>query len=487
MSNGNHEKKCVPTDKDARNLRNTVVMFVDIVGASEASNYMKPQEYSKFVSEFQQLFLKVCEDYTKANYKKEDKHFQFSARGDEGLFMVYPPPKEQKNLSKDVDVGINIALALKRQWICDRENKNRICKYGLLPVDLGVGIHVGKTYLNELNEYQNKLNPGGWRPEGYSINLAKRIENESRSGKYTRILISEAAHGELNYLPDEQTYVFDEQQSIQPKGISRDIRVFEVMHHFLPTDWTDLSSTKRRSQTMLGPDEANVKILLRAHEMNPTNIWLAEECVRTSLLTEYYKLKKKHRDNKTKLKKAFQRAKDIADDLAHGDQRDAAAMFIQGLIEGECLEFEEERKRYEEARGFTKQLAIVDWYHAVSCSNEVLYAINMDYKRTFDKTENVRTHTATELKDLINDAIVSFKKAKARSPRSAWIKYDYGRELVRWKETSQKYNHGIREIKNAFDLLKDEVAKTAKDDEYLENVKDDPVIKKILEHAEKLN
>ncbi len=486
MSSVENQKKCAETNNDAPNLRDTVVMFVDIVGASEASDYKKPSKYSTFVTQFQELFRKVCTEYTKALYEGDD-YYLFSARGDEGLFMLYPP-NDKKNLSTDVDTAINIALTLKRRWVCDTENKKRICTYGLLPIDLGIGIHVGKTYINQLRDgqYEKEYNPGGWRPEGYSINLAKRIENESRTGKYTRIFVSDAVHGELNYLPDEQTYVFDEQQRIQPKGISRDIRVFEVKHHFLPTDWSDLSATQRRSKSFVDPDEVDISVLLEAHRMNPTNIWLAQECIRASMLQEYYKLAEDERYEKGKLKVAFQKAREIAADLAHGDQRDAGVLFIQGFIEGECLDFDIERKRYEEARGFARQLSIVDWYEALSYASEVWYAIDRDNEKTYEKLVNVIGYTGGQLKELINKAEGKFKEARERSPRSAWIRYDYGRELVRWNETSAKRSTGINEIKTAFDSLPDQVARTVEYDEYLNEVKDTPIIKEILAHAEEL-
>lgn len=475
-------------DKSLRATRDTVVMFVDIIGASEVSNYKKPAEYSEFVTDFQNLFISVCKEYIATLYKKKDKNYQFSARGDEGLLMIYPQNIPEENLSNEVDTAIIIALALKRRWICKGQNKARIQTDGLLPIDLGIGIHVGKTYLKKLKkgEYQEELNPSGIRPEGYSINLTKRIESESRSGKYTRIFISEAARGELNYLSDEQTYVFDEQQRIQPKGISRDIRVFEVKHHFLPTDWSDLSERNRRRKSKVDPNEADINVLRDAYKMNPTNMWLAEECIRTSILKRYDGVKAEDRSD-DKLIKIFQEAKQIADDLAHGDQRDAAILFIQGFIEGECLNFKLERKRYKEAEAFTSQVSTVHWYEALSFSNEVFYAIKKNNDKTYHELIDVPSYNKEDLQGMIKEAENKFMEAKERSPRSAWIPYDYGRELVRWNETPAKLREGVRQISIAFKRLPDEVAETAAPDKYLNRVRNRDEIKKILAHAKKLN
>src|SRR5215207_8003822 len=73
------------------NDRETVIMFVDIMGASEVSNHQSPKEYTKFVNSFQTLFMKVCKKYIEAWYptKEEQDAIQRSTRGDEGLLMIY--------------------------------------------------------------------------------------------------------------------------------------------------------------------------------------------------------------------------------------------------------------------------------------------------------------------------------------------------------------------------------------------------------------
>ena len=60
-------------------------MFIDIVGASEVSNYLSPAAYKDFVLQFQRMFAEICRDHfapTLAAVAPEDR--LFSARGDEG-------------------------------------------------------------------------------------------------------------------------------------------------------------------------------------------------------------------------------------------------------------------------------------------------------------------------------------------------------------------------------------------------------------------
>src|SRR5215207_4163358 len=114
-------KKAAPTPDAAlthvdERERETVIMFVDIMGASEVSNHKSLKEYWKFVNTFQKLFKRVCDKYIKAWYDEEDLNYiQHTERGDEGLLMFYRPT-DSAGVSGDIDAAINIALELKREW-----------------------------------------------------------------------------------------------------------------------------------------------------------------------------------------------------------------------------------------------------------------------------------------------------------------------------------------------------------------------------------
>ena len=60
--------------------------------------------------------------------------------------------------------------------------------------------------------------------------------------------------------------------------------MYEVKHHFLPTDWADLRGPEGRTKALpLDPSEDDVEIVRLAHLANPTNIWLAEEYILLSM------------------------------------------------------------------------------------------------------------------------------------------------------------------------------------------------------------
>jgi class 3 adenylate cyclase len=462
--------RVVPVKADEHE-RETIIMFVDIMGASEVSNHKSLKQYWEFVNKFQDLFRRVCDRQIREMYDEEDLDFiQHTERGDEGLLMFYRPT-DQAGISADIDTAINIALELKREWLCLEENSERITKSGLLPVNLAVGIHAGRTYLEK--KPKTDTNRGGWLPEGYAINLAKRVESYSRQGRFTHIFLSEAAHGYLNSLPDERLYLFDSPQVFSPKGISRDIRVYEVKHHFLPSDWKEQStSTSKRSKALLDPSCVNLEVLEKALQINPTNLWLVEEFIRSSMLSEYINMRPEQREDDKFMKRAFGTALDAANRLTQSDQRDAGALFIQGLIEGERGEYETERDRYDDAINYTDQLAEAYWYKGLSYSFQTFASVDYDLDATIDDLGD-------EQKGWVREAIDCFKKAKIRRSHSAWMPFDYGCEMVRWAKTEEELAEGIEQIELAVSRL-DDVRYEIREQEYLQKVLSNPRIKDLL-------
>lgn len=464
-----------PPTKADDNERETVIMFVDIMGASEVSNHKSPKEYTTFVNSFQKLFTDVCKKYIKAWYptKEEQHQIQYSARGDEGLLMIYR--KETRNdPTLDIDVAVNIALELKRQWLCSPVNRDRI-NSGLLPVDLAIGIHAGRTYIDQAEEKDVTIgNPGGLKLEGYAINLAKRVESHSRQGRFSHILLSEAAHGQLNYLADERTYLFDNPQVVSPKGISRDIRVYEVKHHFLVSDWIEESKQSRRAKTLLDPESVDIEVLEKALAINPTNLWLAEEYIRSSMLRNYNNLEPAERENPKALERAFRDASEKADRLAQGHQRDAGILFIQGLIEGECSHYARERDLYEEAIKYPEKLAEAYWYKGQSLSTEIWEESGKNLNLSKDELE------PEYLRALVPEAIDSLKEATKRRSQAAWMLYDYGCELIRWAANQDERDLGIQHIELAVLRLPDSILEKIPNEPYLKNVQANQRIKQLL-------
>lgn len=453
------------------NERYIVTMFADIVGCSEISNHKSLKEYSDFVKDFQNCFEKVCEHYKKEEYKEEEHpFFKAEVRGDEGCLMIFGS-RDDDSLARDIDTTINIALDLKRMWLFKNDNIKRIKDDRLLPVDIGIGIHTGKVYLNKEG---NKL-----QPEGYAINLAKRIESASRDGKFTHILISESARGLLYSLKDEYTYRFDMPFAIQPRGISREVKVFEIKHHFLPTDWQDIPSEVSIIYEQLDDDKVN--IIKVAYDANPTNLWLAEEYLLLDMMNEYRKLcDEDEEDNPERLKTAYFSAYNTAQHIANNELRDAGLLGIWGFIAGEQKNFVDEQKRYQEALRLDDQDGDIHWYLAYSLSSE----LHEQYDKVKEDKSIIEFYNDEKCKERVKEISHEFERAFELRPMNPWIVYDHASELSWWSQADKGMS------KKAIDLLikafslNAKTKKSAKNEEYLKPIIEDDRVKRLLGKTE---
>lgn len=443
--------------------RYIVVLFADVVGCSEISNHKKLKDYNDFISNFQDIFREICGYYKILRYEERDHPFiRIDSRGDEGCLKIFCS-KNDDDLPRDIDTAIKIAFDLKRKWLFQEYNVSRIKDDGLLPVDIGIGIHAGKVWVN-------KEGDKAYRPEGYAINLAKRVESASRDGSFTHILLSEAARGKLHNLRDEDTYRFDEPFSIEPKGISRDIKVFEIKHHFVRTNWYD--TPEEVSFIYSDIDDKKVDIVKTAYEANPTNLWLAEEYIALSMINGQKTLiKEGQKENIEECKKKFNPALEVACRIANSELRDAGTLTIWGGIEGERGEYSKELELYKEAKKIDSQDGLIRWYIALAISYE-LYEEQDDDINIEDFYRDNR--------DRIDNTLKEYEKATELKPFNPWFKYDYACELSWWSAADTALRKtAIKLLIDAF-VLNSETKEQAKDEEYLKPIIGDSQVKKHL-------
>ena len=301
-----------------------VILFADIVGCSEISNYEPLEKYNRILRQFRSLFEEITNKYKKEFYASSNNiDFQSQVRGNEGHLIIFRKSPEEANpdLWADViDTAITIALDLKRRWLLSESNKEKI-NSGKHTSDIAVGINFGHAWINKIgnNKYQ---------PEGYAINLTKRIESHSREGAFTHIYLSEAAYDKLYPLTDKTPYTFDLPRLIKPKGIPPGINVFEVKHHFLPTDWAD-KTTKASKWKTFEPSTDDIEKIEKAHIANPSNLWLLEECIMMQIQHGYKELLKQGKEEELRnLGEAYGESVSIARKLATSSMHDAVNLLV---------------------------------------------------------------------------------------------------------------------------------------------------------------
>lgn len=449
-----------------RDERDIVILFVDVVGCSEISNHLSIKEYNEFIGCLQDCFKTVCKHYRQLKYNEHEYDlFDYKTRGDEGCLKIFVP-REEDLLAKDIDIAINIALDLKRLWLLTPYNQKRI-RERHLPADVGIGIHAGKVFINQDGEGESK-----YRPEGYAINLAKRVEGESRSGKFSHILVSESSRGQLYTIMDEETYRFDLPFIITPKGISRAIQVFELKHHFLPTDWI-AKLTNGDSLIYEELDDDKLQILKLAHENNPTNLWLAEEYLLLSMMNSYKKLKAKNKEGDTgALRKAYAPALEVVQRVANSELRDAGLLGIWGFILGEQINFKEEQKRYKQGLELDEQDGYLHWYLALSISYDLYHALE-------DKKKAAQFYEQNSRK--IEEVLAEFDRALELKPSITWIEYDYACELSWWSQGNKDLLKPAKKMLIDAVVRNPEIKAEAKEEEYLGPIISDPDVSKYLE------
>lgn len=160
-----------------------VILFADIIGSATISEYTSEKDYDAFICEFQELAIKVLNGNInrRSAYDNADKEFiEYSVRGDEAVLILYT-----KDRDRDVRTAMSVAVDLKREIFLSRFNRSR---KGRLFYDVGIGIHYGSVVLKQHPSVERT--PRKFNAEGYAINMAKRIESQSRTGRFSKIMLS---------------------------------------------------------------------------------------------------------------------------------------------------------------------------------------------------------------------------------------------------------------------------------------------------------
>jgi tetratricopeptide (TPR) repeat protein len=240
----------------------SVILFADIMNAAEISNNTSTIEYAYILEQFHSCAEKIIRFLKLHIY--QDTVFELDKRGDQICLILhsYDVTKnetEENVIKRDVTNAILFAVAIKLLWRTSDYNKNRIDQ-DLFPRDIGIGINEGLIYFCNTKTGNNKS-------EGYSINLAKRIESESRNGKKSKILVSGSAKfwSEKAELPVD----FSEHNIKDPiKGISTDFYLYEIseIKAGIFTYINDLANVFEFSSMALDKYE-------RLYKKNPNDFW----------------------------------------------------------------------------------------------------------------------------------------------------------------------------------------------------------------------
>jgi class 3 adenylate cyclase len=207
-----------------------VVLFVDVVDSAELSNVLSYEQYDEFISDFQQVAKKILSDNLINNPEyslAKPPCWEATIRGDELCVILYSGNESDlpETSRRDVKTAMRLAIEMKRKWLSSERNIERVID-NKSPIHISIGINAGYVIVNK----HHRISSGRkleqiLTGEGFAINLAKRIEGHSRTGKYSKIFVGRSV---FNILSVNYQIAFDDASMVQFKGISQTIPVYEV-------------------------------------------------------------------------------------------------------------------------------------------------------------------------------------------------------------------------------------------------------------------
>ena len=228
-------------DKDP--VVTATIIFVDLIGSTDVASIAGNKKYYEYLDEFQSLISEEKKELIRhirdrfpdiKDKNPRDKEFSkkvflaTSITGDEGFIAMATLPNKkdtlrEKEIQFDIINILRFALRLKYRWIMNPINIKLIQEHRK-PYELAIGINTGKVKIASKKDNGNQSSA-----EGYPINLAKRIESESRNGTYSGIFLGESTFGAYYNTPGENPIRFKKQQDISLlKGISGNIQLYEL-------------------------------------------------------------------------------------------------------------------------------------------------------------------------------------------------------------------------------------------------------------------
>lgn len=230
------EHKIMQNEQGSSNYKpcEAIVLFADLVGASEVSNNISVENYYFTYLKFFHDAIEYMENVFTFKSKRETI---LKYQGDEAyLVWVIPECSEcegiEKNKKQEESVSailntLNFAFLLKMYWCLSKYNQERV-KDNMIPKEIAIGINLGKAIYSEKfldGENQARIE----KIEGYTINIAKRTEGEARKGQRSKIYLTETAVKRLENRENEQGIIFSKPFPLKFKNISSEFWGYEIL------------------------------------------------------------------------------------------------------------------------------------------------------------------------------------------------------------------------------------------------------------------
>jgi class 3 adenylate cyclase len=202
---------------DGKRMQGTI-LFADIANSALVSDFLSIQDYAGVIQDF-----RCCAEESLSEVARKHgvspNEVEKGFAGDEFHFFLVTEERDLFDSPRAMEIALDMAFRLKLKWLFGKTNCERMDS-DKAPLDLGIGIHVGPIVVT------CEKNTGSPQCEGYTINLAKRVESGSRAGNYSGIFVSQNA---LRFAKPDLGIETHEVSGLDMKGISAPPRVFEII------------------------------------------------------------------------------------------------------------------------------------------------------------------------------------------------------------------------------------------------------------------
>jgi class 3 adenylate cyclase len=210
------------------------VFFVDIINSTGLSGVQDPATYNRMLTEYQALVFDVITDHVSryrylprrdlAGRGTDHRHgtdYEWDITGDEARVFLY-----SDNPAYDVRSAFQLAVKVKLAWLTSDFNHAAFEDKGLV-FDVGIGIHAGKV-IREVKDWRRRSRDAVPRIDGFAINIGKKVEGFSRSGRLFKICVSGNVRSMVEHGRNFAVrFSSDQQQKLKDSAIT--IAMFEVV------------------------------------------------------------------------------------------------------------------------------------------------------------------------------------------------------------------------------------------------------------------
>lgn len=228
------------------------ILFADLENSVMISSALSGPEYDKLINSYQATMIELVQ----ALQHEGMRIGEYNVAGDQLAIFFYDEHEVERNYALDgpeplagperqdlirlsaklneetAYSALKAAIQLKNRWLVQSANLERVLHHRE-PLGLAIGLHYGRAYLTNRPDGQRRI-------EGFTINLAKRIEGFARQGQFSRIMISQKMRDLIRTSVVKHTQlrqrVFFHRHDVAMellKGVSRAQAVYELKFYHL--------------------------------------------------------------------------------------------------------------------------------------------------------------------------------------------------------------------------------------------------------------